>query len=532
MIKKFLILFTLAFYPALAQQTNPNVELPDFVITGTDVVAVRGAQKIAPEFISTISEQFFKPVYSPEELQVKDLSSPLKNELSVFDSLNYLNGNLEFGAGIYSLPVASLSYLLPVNDVFIQARLKGENHRPYIDNSERYLINGGLDILYTTDKSSEILPGTQLRLNGNFGSESFKFFGADTPVRRTLNQGNFSFGISNQMNRQFNFDVRINDNVSSINEENYNENILSLQAFTKVSFSVFNIAVTTEYKKQFLTINDPLIVVSNSGVDDFFSIRPTGGLNISDRVKISGGVSHSEFGSSTYTAPFAAVAFKINNFFSVFGEYSPHAEFLTSSNLLKLNRYYYPQNFYNFFYKKRNSFTAAVKYEYDKYYQVNAGIEYFNSSEYPFLKDSSTLGNFYLTTADAKSLTMFTDLLFHLGPYGVFYGKAELNETKNDANYFIPYHPRGKLTLLYGYEFPFGLKTEASMNYASESFVDISNTQSLPAYFDLGLKFSYKIVQDFNFTVKLSNLLGDDIYYWNGYKEPPLDLIAGFKYMW
>jgi outer membrane receptor for monomeric catechols len=129
-------------------------------------------------------------------------------------------------------------------------------------------------------------------------------------------------------------------------------------------------------------------------------------------------------------------------------------------------------------------------------------------------------------------LTMFTDLLFHLGPYGVFYGKAELNETKNDANYFIPYHPRGKLTLLYGYEFPFGLKTEASMNYASESFVDISNTQSLPAYFDLGLKFSYKIVQDFNFTVKLSNLLGDDIYYWNGYKEPPLDLIAGFKYMW
>ena len=531
MIKKILILFLLSLSVIFAQQKNPNVELPDFVITGKDVSAVKGAQKIAPEFISTISEQFFKPVYSPEELEVGDLSSPLKNELNTLDSLNYFNGNLEFGAGIYNLPAANLSYLFPINNLFVEARLRGENHRAHVDHSERYLINGGLNVLYTTDNGSEVLPGTQFKLLGDYGSESYKFYAPGaTPLRRTLNEGNFSFGISNQMNKSFNFDLNVNDNVSSVNEENYNENILGLNAYAKVFFSIFNVGIQTEYKKQTLEIDKPTGVVPNSDVDNFFSIRPTGGMNISNALKVSGGISYSKSGGNAYTAPFAALALKINNFFSVFGEFSPHAEFITSSNLLKSNRYFDSQNFYNFFYRKKNFLTAAVKYEYEKYYQVNAGIRYFTSSDYPFLKDSSN-GKFYLATSEATSFTIFTDLLFHLGPFGVFYGNIELSDTKNDAGRFIPYNPRVKTSLQYGYDFDFGLKTEASLDYTSGNYFNLSNTQKTD-FVDLGLRFSYKIVPDFFFTIKLSNLLGDDIYYWNGYKEPPLDLVAGFRYLW
>jgi hypothetical protein len=534
MSKKLIVFFILSFTVAFAQQKNPNVELPDFIITGADVAAVKGANKIVPEFISTISEQFFKPVYSPEALEVGDLSSPLKNELSTFDSLNYHSGNLEFGAGIYTLPVASLSYLFPIDNFFVETRLKGENHLAHEPNSGRYSISGGLNVLYTTDNNSEVFPGTQFRLMGNFGSESYKLYAASTPLRRTLNQGDFSFGISNQMSRYFNFDLRVIDNlssISSINEENYNENVFGFQGYAKAFFSIFNIGIQTEYKKQSLKIDKPVNVVPNFNVDDFFSVRPTAGMNISNTLRVSGGISYSKSGDNIYTAPFAALAFKINNYFSLFGEYSPYAEFITSSNLLKSNRYYDPQNFYNFFFKKKNSFTAAVKYEYDKYYQVNAGIKYFTSSNYPFLQDSSATGSFFLAKAGANSFTIFADLLFHMGPFGVFYGNVELNETKS-AGLFIPYHPRFKTSLFYGYDFDFGLKTEVSLTYASESYVDISNIMKLSDYFDLGLKFSYAIVQDFYFTVKISNLLNNDIYFWKGYKEPPLDLVAGFRYMW
>ena len=533
MIKKLLTLFILCLSVVYAQQKNPNVELPDFVITGKDVSAVKGAQKIAPEFISTISEQFFKPVYSPEELEVKDLSSPLKNELNTLDSLNYYRGNLEFGAGINNLPTANLSYLFPIDNFFVEARLNGDNHLSYDNIDYRYLIGGGLNVLYTTHNNSEVLPGTQFKLNGDFKSESFGILSGGSSFRRTLDQGDFSFGISNQLSKYFNFDLKLNDDIStinSINEKNYDENILGLHGYAKAFFSIFNIGIQTEYKKQSLKIDKPASVIPNSNVDDFFSVRPTGGMNISDALKVSGGISYSKSGDDTYTALFAALALKINNSFSVFGEFSPHAEFITSNDLFKSNRYYNPQNFYNSFYRKKNFLTAAVKYEYEKYYQINAGIRYFTSSDYPFLQDSLN-GKFSLATSEATSFTLFTDLLFHMGPFGVFYGNVELSDTKNDAGRFIPYNPRVKTSLRYGYDFDFGLNTEASLDYAAGNYFNLSNTKKTD-YIDLGLKFSYRIIPDFFITAKLSNLLDDNIYYWNGYKEPPLDLVAGFRYMW
>jgi hypothetical protein len=530
-MKNLSVSFFVFCFCTFAQQQNPNVELPDFIITGTDVIAVQGAQKISPEFVSTISEQFFKPVLSPEELEVRDLSSPLKNDLSILDSLNFLRGSLEFGAGIYSLPIANLSYLFPVDGFILGGRFSGENHRAYVDNSERYLINGGLNLQYTTDHSSAVLPGTQFKLNGEFGSSSYKFYAVNNPPKRTLNQGNFSFGISNQMNRQFNFDLSVNDKLSSMNEENYNENILNLRGFSRVNFSAFNIGASAEYKKQFLSIDNTPANIPNSDVDDFFMIRPTGGFNISDAVKVSGGITYSTSGGKNHTALFAAISFKINNSISLFGEYSPHAEFLTSNDLLKTNRYYDPQNFYNLFYKKREAFYAAVKFEYDKYYQVNAGIKFFSAPEYPYFADSASKGRFVLDSVDAKSVAIFADFLFHLGPFGIFYSDFEFADTKADGD-FVPYNPQIKTSALYGYDFTFGLTTQISLTYFSKSYTDLPNNESIPGYFDLGLKFLYKIVPEFFFTVELSNLLDDDIYYWRGYKETPLDVIAGFKYMW
>jgi len=531
MKKLILVIFSLTGFVS-AQQQNPNVELPDFIITGTDVIAVQGAQKISPEFVSTISEQFFKPVLSPEELEVRDLSSPLKNDLSILDSLNFLRGNLEFGAGIYSLPIAHLSYLFPVDGFILGGRFTGENHRAHIDNSERYLINGGLNLQYTTDHTGTVLPATQFKLNGEFGSSSYKFYAVNNPPKRTLNLGNFSFGISNQMNRQFNFDLNIIDELSSMNEENYNENILNMRGFSRINFSSFNIGASSEYKKQFLSIDDTPVNTTNSDVDDFFMIRPTGGFNISDAVKVSGGITYSTSGGNSYTAPFAAVSFKINNLFSLFGEYSPHAEFLTSNDLLKINRYFEPQNFYNFFYRKREAFIATAKFEYDKYYQVNAGIKYFSSPEYLFFVDSAATGKFSLSSVQANDFTIFADLLFHFGPFGIMYGDFEIVNTKVEDGDFVPYHPQIKLSALYGYEFAFGLTTQIGLTYISKSYTDLPNNKSIPGYFDLGLKFLYKIVPEFLFTVELSNLLNDDIYYWRGYKEAPLDVIAGFKYLW
>src|SRR5512145_405440 len=107
MIKNIFLLFIISFTFISAQtedEQNPNVELPDFVITGSDVLSVETGKKIPPEFVSTLSEETLKPVYSAEQLEIRDLSNPVKDQLGLFDSLKYYSASIKAGAGFYTLP--------------------------------------------------------------------------------------------------------------------------------------------------------------------------------------------------------------------------------------------------------------------------------------------------------------------------------------------------------------------------------------------------------------------------------------------
>ena len=65
MNKYFLIYYLVIPFICFAQdekKQDQNAELPDFVITGTEAVSVEKAKKMEPDFGSTISEEFLKPI--------------------------------------------------------------------------------------------------------------------------------------------------------------------------------------------------------------------------------------------------------------------------------------------------------------------------------------------------------------------------------------------------------------------------------------------------------------------------------------
>ena len=98
--------------------------------------------------------------------------------------------------------------------------------------------------------------------------------------------------------------------------------------------------------------------------------------------------------------------------------------------------------------------------------------------------------------------------------------------------YWIPYIPRIKATLSYGYHFNFGFYFEPKLYYYSESYADISNLKKIDPYIDLGVKFAYKFGNNFSLNGELSNLIDKKNYKWYGYREAPLDFVAGFTYKW
>ncbi len=533
-MKKFLILLVFVFSQVLIlgqgnEKQNPNVELPDFVITGKDVISLQKANKLEPGFISTISEEFIRPVYSPEDLPVKDFSNPITQQTSLTDSQKVYNSRLKVVSGLYTSPAGRFSFTQPFSsNVLLDAEISGENHRAYVDNSGWSNLNGGLNLAFFMPNNTS-LHGTQFKLHGDYGLTWYRFFASDNPAQpRNFYQGNFSASVNNLVSRQFNFELNAADKYSSLSTENFKEHLLLLKGFLSANFSYLKLAGNINYTKQFIT---------NNITFNFFSVRPYAEFNLQTFFKLAAGLSYSNSGSRNFLEPYASAAFKLNDFVSVFAEYNPSAEFFSAGEFLRQNRYFNPQNFINAnaFVRKKSAFDAVLKYEYYKYFEIDAGVKYFRADDFPYFTNSLQKGRFDISLTSAKNYSAFVNLLFHQGPHGVFYGTAEYNDTKDFAGNVLPYSPKLKATMSYGYRFDFGLYVEPKMYFSSVTFSDINNTDTLKIapYFNLGIKFTYSLIKNFSLTAELSNFKNRINYFkWFRYDQEQIDFVAGFTYKW
>ncbi len=510
------------------QKQNTDVELPDFVITGKDVVTIRNVQKIPPDFVPTISEEFLKPIFPAENLPVKEVNTPVKGAISLDDSLNYFNGNIDAYVGSYYLPKANLNFSSPFRNGLFDSYVNAENRRAYVDNSERYSLNGGASLSLIINDNADFLPGTKFKLNGDYGTSNYKFFASQTPLlKRTLNDGDASVLIENLMSKYFIFSGKLTDNISSLVSENFTENMFNVAGFAQLSLAAFNLNASLDYKKQTLT-ND---INANSRFS-YIAFKPTIGLDFTKLMKANFGFNYAHEGSNNFFSPYAELSLKLNQAFSFYGEFSPETEFLGGGYFLKQNPYFIPQRFTNLFYKKNLNFSASLKYQYFTYVEIDGGIKYFTSDNLPFFIDTAAVGKFDLATTSGKSFTAFVNLLFHPGPNGVFYGTAEINDTRDNFNNIVPYYPRAKVSMNYGYDFKNGFSAGASLIYCTGIYSDVQNQNLLNSYINLGVSGTYKLNNNFFLSLHFSNLLNHNNYIWHGYKELPLDVQAGLSYRW
>lgn len=528
-----LILVIILSLQAAAQETkksNPNVELPDFIITGKEVISVEQAKKIPPDFVSTISSGFIKPSYSTEELQLKEFPDPVKNNLNLLDSSDYHNGWLEGGVSSYYLPAGKLIYSSPFTNGVFEGRAGLLSQRAHVDHSEKYSLNGGATLYYFIKSETPAFDGMKLKLNGDLATSGYRTYGAayDTSVaKRQLGTGYFSFLINNLQNEDFIYELNFSDQLAALDQPDFSENLTGFDGIAKINLSAFNLKIDFNYKRQFI-----LNKMHNNSEFYFVNFRPTAGIDISGTLRADFGFTYAQDGSHTFSAPYASAALRLEDNLTLFGEFAPAVEFLTENYFIRMNPYFNVSTFTNLFFEKTNVLKGVLKYEYGRYFEIDGGIKYYTSDEIPYFKNDIIYGTFNLATTGGNSTAGFVNLLFHLGPYGVFYGTAQYENTKDDHGRFIPYYPEWTASMNYGYNFDMGLSTEASIYYNSKTYADLINTQTLNSYIDIGLNFSYKLMPGFFISLKMNNLINNENYKWLRYKELPLDIIGGIKFTW
>jgi len=526
---KILLILVFSFIAVNAQddQTkNPNVELPDFVITGKSQLNIKKVDKIKPDFVSSVNEDFIKPTYSPEELEIGDFSNPLKSDMSFLNDVSFYKGNIAAGIGLYTIPTVSANYAHPFTNGIIEGMANGNFTRAYEDNSDRFSTRFGINFTYWSDIDGEVFPGTQFNVNGDYGTTSFKFFASDKPEeKRTLNYGKFVVDIKNDFGRNFLFGLNLTNKVTNISEEEFDENNLRLKGEALYKLAAVNVGAAVDYRNH--SIKN--LLGDNSG-KDFFLIRPTAGLFFTKLIKGTAGWTFSRGAGETYNALYASVAVKLDKNITLFGEYAPTAEFMSPGNFVVKNNYFKVDSIGSIYWEKSNALSASVKYEFDKYFQIDGGVKFFKSDAFPYFGSSSDSGKFNLQYADMNSISPYANFLFYLGPSGELYASLQFSDIEDTDGNQIPYLPVFNLNGSYTYKWQNGLSTSVRLDYLSKRFADIQNEISIGDYFDLGLSFKYSFQPNLDLTLDINNILNQKNYYWNGYKEVPLNIIIGINY--
>ncbi len=537
-MKKFYMLSLVIFLSLglFAQdKQNQNVELPDFVITGKNVVNMKKVNKKAPPVFDIISKAFFQPVYSTDILKVKEIESKNINPLTFKKKEKIFSGSAELTGGIYSIPKGSLFLSKSLSNGIFQFNIDGANMRAHVKNSNYTTVKGKVGFTFFVKNNSEILPGTKISIDGSYGTREYKFYAISNPAKRTLNKGRISLNVQNLLNKHFVFDALVSNDYYQLKNENFNENLLSINGFAKISLAKFDVASNIIYKKQFLTNN----FLSNSKKQtNYLFANPRANLNFIDKFKVSLGFTYSHVTGNNYYAPYASISIALAKNVTLVGEYSPRADFITQGMLLDKNRYFKTNFFTNLFFKKTNSIDISLKYEYLKFFELDLGINYYSTPNQPYYRYTSPQAVFPwygrpdLLTSSAKSYTGYVKFLLNPGDYGILTAMLKYHSLKNNLGNKIPYNPLFNIFIKYLFNYNESIRVEPSIKFNSAAYADLANTVKINSFVDLRIRISKRVNDNLVLFLEGTNLLDHSNFIYAGYKLLPLSAAVGIKLRW
>ncbi len=506
-----------------------NIELPEFVITGVENVYLPPATKVKAEIKSVLSEDFFKPVYSPEEFRIASFSQPVRIPENFNVDPDLFSGRLLLGLGLHTIPVGDLYLNKNFNNLMLSGNIWGMRETEYVKYAG--LNNSGLSgrVNYFIGDQSSLLPGSVVSADFIYSRENFNLFSSPTPnyERKTdFTRGRIS--ISNNDAEVFSYGLGYSFNSLNINDISLNENTRQLKLSAALKLESVKLQADGEIQSEsFSTFNRPNLK------NNFYVLGLNSRFNFGSKINFNAGLNFSSDGSASFISPQASISVLLSKQLTLLGEFKPFGEKYLHKDYLLENRYYYVDSVNSVFTRNRLNTEIALKYEYESYFEISGGVNYRQVQNKFYFEKPGIDDYLYLRISDKAIVSrIFLNLLFNPGPNGTFYGRVEFSDIKDDSGARIPYSPKLKMKLNYEYQFDFGFGINSQIIYRSPSYSDLQNVQEINNYVNINLLLFYRIFDDFRLTVDLRNILNKSNYVYLGYQEKPFDIIAGIDYRW
>ena len=537
-----LIFFALLTLSAQENQSQ-SIELPDFVITGKQQIDLPTVKKSKAEPIQLISGGIEYPTFTSEKFSLATVTQPQQRIANPFDHGYSYNSQLILGAGQYTLPTGKFFFSKPFSSGIFYANLEGINLRDYTDYSDYNKSAARVGSEFFIDREGEFLPAAIIGLDAKYYRQEYNFFSpfrsTQTPVKREVQNGNIKLSISNGAGEIYKYNFIASGNFLDVKDINSQEIKFHLQSENEFKLNMVSVLLNGRYIRQ--SFDNSIFR------KDFNNYTAGGGLKYSDgsNMLIAGGVNYfsadlenpltSSTSSDDFMGYWGKLHLKLSNNLGFESHFSRRAMFKTFSDHLENNNWLIPTTL-NSFEKYNYEISVAVNFAYKKYYEVSVGAKYFNADNYAYYTSSNSpvqtvTDKFRINQIDdVTGYSVFADALYHLGPFGWFYGDAKYEIVETTNGNLVPYHPKFEINAAYGYKFNFGLSTELSVQYLRDYYEDINNIILLDDYINLSAELRYSLSSNFDLTLQLNNLLNRDNSRWVGYKTPPLDFIGGIDF--
>ncbi|HET55432.1 MAG TPA: hypothetical protein ENN33_09480 [Ignavibacteria bacterium] len=564
-MKKFILIAFLPVYIfAQSDGQSQSIELPDFVITGRQKVELPVMKKSKAEPVSILSKEFFFPSFTTDQFSLATVSKPTQLIADILPNEQNYKAQVILGAGNYTLPTGEFYFSEQFGTGKFYSKLWGTNQRDYVDYADFNIsgINAGSE--FYINRHSSFLPGSILNLNASFVRREYKYFSEYRvnhflpPSTRETQLAEANLSLENYFDDNFKYNFKFGGDYLDIKDAGAKEMNYQFEGNTRIKLDNFGLLIGGKFHNQ---------IVDKSIKENYKFYKLSGGIeyHLNSDLLLRAGAAYYNADLKDYfvdgslprfrnksedlITPWGEVQYNINNLLVLTARYNPYAEFKTYKDFLNENPYThilqveeYNGSLYAFdnnmkIYKQNVEFS--LKFGFKKYYEFTIGGRYakidnayFYNPDFSFDNTPGYTERFFVSNFDnVTEYSVFATALYHLGPFGWFYGDAKYQVVEEDRfSKILPYHPKFSLEAAYGYKFNFGLSAQVKINYMKDIYADYWNNFLLDDYINLSTELRYSLNQNFDLTLHLNNLLNRDNYLWLGYVESPFDFKAGIDF--
>ncbi len=533
-IKKNIFLFLLlSNFIVFAQTENKSqsIELPAFVITGIQSVAVPTMDKKKSKFIHVVGKNFLTPNYDTEDFPLLDSSNPRKREMQLNNLVDRYNGLLQLGAGLQTLPIGNLYFGLNKSNILFTSHLFGRETRNYVPNSGYNVSGAKVKLNYFVNHKASAFAGLSFGVEGNFLRDKYYFYGNSNSVTTVDSRENEFFNgkffISNQINRNFQYAANFSSNILNMKLDGIFENIISAEGSIEKKFIAVSIGGGGSYKVQ--KINNNILGYKRA---DYFNANGYVKFTNSKKFELKIGADYSQLDTNKLLSPKVVLSVFVEEGVALFISYGGGSKFVTRTTLMNENRYF-QNGISNIFQKTKSDFRVAIKYDFSDVFEVNAGFHSASYDNYHYYEDIDNNNKFdVLLSNDVKKMGGFLNIKINAKKYGELFANLEFQNVTDTSGSKLPYNPMLMGNLSYAYHFKFGLYSKLKMNFSRFTYTNLSNSASIPSYVNLELLVKYSLFNSLAVTCNLQNLLNKKYFLFEGYQAKPLDVIVGIEYRW